>query len=198
MARPRNFDENAVLDAAMQRFWSRGYEVTSVRELADGMGLTSASLYNAFGDKLGLYRRSLQHYLDTGVRDRIARFEVLAPREALAAFLGDIVERSMGDSEHRGCMLVNAALEVAPHDPEFRLVVAEELKQIEAFFRRCVQRGQQIGDIPATVDAKDGARLLLGVLMGIRVLARARPERVLLEGVVRAALATFEAPQATH
>lgn len=53
MARPRNFDENAVLDAAMQRFWSRGYEVTSVRELADGMGLTSASLYNAFGDKLG-------------------------------------------------------------------------------------------------------------------------------------------------
>lgn len=188
MARPRNFDEGAVLDAAMQRFWSRGYDVTSVRDLADGMGLTSASLYNAFGDKLGLYRRALQHYLDTGVRDRISRFERLAPCDALAAFLGEIVELSLKDGEHRGCMLVNAALEVAPHDPEFRLVVAEELRQIEAFFRRCVQRGLQDGDIASTVDAKDTARLLLGVLMGVRVLARARPERALLEGVVRTAL----------
>lgn len=198
MARPRQFDESNVLNAAMQRFWSRGYEMTSVRELAEGMGLTSASLYNAFGDKLGLYRRSLQHYLDRSVRDRIARFEALAPREAIAAFLGEIVERSMGDTEHRGCMLVNAALEVAPHDPEFRLIVAEELKQIEAFFRRCVQRGHYNGDIASTVDAKDAARLLLGVLMGIRVLARARPERALLEGIVRPALAMLEAPRAPH
>jgi TetR/AcrR family transcriptional repressor of nem operon len=198
MARPRQFDESAVLDAAMQRFWSRGYEVTSVRELAESMGLTSASLYNAFGDKLALYRRSLQHYLDMSVRNRIARFEVLAPREAIAAFLGEIVERSMGDAEFRGCMLVNAALEVAPHDPEFRLVVAEELKQIEAFFRRCVQRGHRSGDIAATVDARDTARLLLGVLMGIRVLARARPERALLEGIVRPALATLEPRPFAH
>jgi TetR/AcrR family transcriptional repressor of nem operon len=198
MARPRQFDESAVLDAAMQRFWSRGYEVTSVRELAEGMGLTSASLYNAFGDKLALYRRSLQHYLDMSVRNRIERFEALAPREAIAAFLGEIVERSMGDGEFRGCMLVNAALEVAPHDPEFRLVVAEELRQIEAFFRRCVQRGHRSGDIACTVDAKDAGRLLLGVLMGIRVLARARPERALLEGIVRPALATLEPSRPTH
>ncbi|WP_411880851.1 TetR/AcrR family transcriptional regulator [Polaromonas sp. YR568] len=194
MARPRQFDEAAVLDAAVQCFWSRGYEVTSVRELAEGMGLTSASLYNAFGDKRALYRRSLEHYLEQSVRDRIRRFEGLAPRDAVAAFLGEIVERSMGDLECRGCMLVNAALEIAPHDPEFRLVVAEELRQIEAFFRRCVGRGQKSGEISATVDAKDAARILLGVLMGIRVLARARPERALLEGIVRPALGLLDPP----
>ena len=62
MARPREFDERAVLDAAVQCFWARGYEATSVRDLAQGMGLTSASLYNAFGDKRSLYRRALDHY----------------------------------------------------------------------------------------------------------------------------------------
>ncbi len=194
MARPRQFDETAVLDAAVQCFWSRGYEVTSVRDLAEGMGLTSASLYNTFGDKRALYRRALEHYLEQSVRDRIRRFEGLSPRDAVAAFLGEIVERSLGDLEHRGCMLVNAALEVAPHDPEFRLVVAEELKQIEAFFRRCISRGQKSGEISADLDTRDSARMLLGVLMGIRVLARARPERALLEGIVRPALGLLYPP----
>jgi len=59
MARPREFNEQAVLEAATQRFWLNGYEATSVRDLADDMGLTSASLYNAFGDKRALYRRIL-------------------------------------------------------------------------------------------------------------------------------------------
>lgn len=165
-----------------------------MRELAEGMGLTSASLYNAFGDKRALYRRSLEHYLEQSVRDRVRRFEGLAPRDAVAAFLGEVVERSMGDRECRGCMLVNAALEVAPHDPEFRLIVAEELRQIEAFFHRCVSRGQQSREIDASLDAKDLARMLLGVLMGIRVLARARPERALLEGIVRPALGLLDPP----
>jgi len=192
MARPRTFDERLVLDAAMIRFWSRGYEMTSVRELAESMGMTSASMYNAFGDKLGLYRRALQHYLDVGVRERIFRLERSEPREAIAAFLTEIVEKSLEDAEHRGCMLVNAALEVAPHDPEFRLVVADELRLIEAFFRRCVVRGHLSGDISRSIDAKDSARLFLGVLMGLRVLARARPERALLEGVARTALKSLE------
>jgi TetR/AcrR family transcriptional repressor of nem operon len=203
MVRPRQFDEVEVLNAAVQCFWSRGYEVTSVRELAEGMGLTSASLYNAFGDKRALYRRALEHYLEQSVRDRIRRFEGLAPRDAVAAFLTEIVERSLGDLECRGCMLVNAALEVAPHDPEFRLVVAEELKQIEAFFRRCISKGQESGEICVGLDAKDSARMLLGILMGIRVLARARPERALLEGIVRPALTLLHPPvqaskQVTH
>lgn len=190
MARPREFDETAVLDAAVQCFWARGYEATSVRDLAAGMGLTSASLYNAFGDKRSLFQRALDHYLDQTVRERIARLEgSLPPREAIAAFLDEIVERSMSDRQRRGCMLVNSALEVAPHDPEFRRVVANELTQIEAFFRRCVQAGQRSGEINAAQDAEDLARLLLGVLLGIRVLARTRPDRALLEGVARPALA---------
>lgn len=195
MARPREFDEDEVLDAAVQCFWARGFGATSVRELAEGMGLTSASLYNAFGDKRALYERALAHYLDHSVRERIARLEsTVSPREAIASFFREIILRSACDRLRRGCLLVNAALEVAPHDAQFRRIVATELKLIEGFFLRSVQSGQRSGDISLAQDAHDMARLLLGVLLGLRVLARSRPDRELLEGVARPALAMLNPP----
>src|SRR5579863_3186541 len=120
MARPREFDEPAVLDAAMQRFWEYGYEATSVRDLAHAMGITGASLYNAYGDKRSLFSRSLDHYLDRSFRERIGRFEgYFPPRRAIEAFFDEIIEQSLRDKNRRGCLLVNSALEVAPHDREF-------------------------------------------------------------------------------
>ncbi|CAP41931.1 TetR/AcrR family transcriptional regulator [Bordetella petrii] len=194
MARPREFDETAVLDAAVRCFWARGFEATSVRELAESMGITGASLYNAFGDKRSLYRRALDHYVETSFSARARRVESLPPSEALAAFFADIVERSLADRQRKGCMIINSALEVAPHDPEFQQVVVSVLGRIEAFFLRCVTTGQQAGTIITTQPADDLARLLLSVLMGVRVMARARPERALLEGMVRPALALLAAP----
>jgi TetR/AcrR family transcriptional regulator, transcriptional repressor for nem operon len=186
MARPREFDEAAVLEAAVHCFWSRGYEATSVRDLADSMGITGASLYNAFGDKRSLYRRSLNHYVSQSFSDRVRRFEGnVPPLDALDAFFSEVIERSIADKERKGCMLVNSALELAPHDPEFRRVVAGVLVEVEAFFRRCVEAGQSSGSVTTSQSADDLARLLLSVLLGIRVLARARPKRELLEGAVR-------------
>lgn len=194
MARPREFDETAVLDAAVQCFWSRGYDATSVRDLADGMGITGASLYNAFGDKRGLFRRALNHYLDQSVRERISRLESsLPPSEAISGFLDEVIERSLSDRQRRGCMLVNTALDVAPHDAEFRRVVSDELKHIEAFFLRCIRAGQRSGEITVAQEPTDLARLLLSLLLGIRVLARTRPERALLEGIARPAMALLGA-----
>src|SRR3981081_736929 len=70
MARPREFDEDTVLEAATQRFWNNGYEATSMRDLADHTGMTTPSLYNAFGDKRAIYRLVLDRYarltLDAG------------------------------------------------------------------------------------------------------------------------------------
>lgn len=189
MARPREFDETAVLDAAVQCFWIRGYEATSVRELAEHMGITGASLYNAFGDKRSLYRKALAHYVSRSFDDRVRRFEdTLSPFQSIKSFFGEIVDRSLNDEDRKGCMLVNSALEVAPHDPEFQHVVAGVLVKVEAFFGRCVTAGQLSGEISSAQPAEDFARLLLAVLLGIRVLARTRPEPALLEGLVRPVL----------
>ncbi|MBW4089629.1 MAG: TetR/AcrR family transcriptional regulator [Proteobacteria bacterium] len=189
MARPREFDEGAVLDAAVQCFWKQGYETTSVRELVAHTGITAASLYNAFGDKRSLYGRALDHYVETSIADRIRRCEALPPCCAIEAFFGEIVKRSLGDRDRKGCLLVNAALDVAPHDPGFRTVVATVLVQIEAFFLACIRAGQADGTITRAPPAETLAQHLLGVLMGIRVLARVRPERALLEGILGPALA---------
>jgi len=189
MARPRGFDETAVLDAAVQCFWSRGYEATSVRALIDRTGLTAASLYNAFGDKRAFYLKALDHYVSGSLADRMQRCRTMAPGRAIGAFFTEIVDRSLDDGEHKGCMLVNAALDVAPHDVACQARVDAVLVRIEGFFLGCVRAGQADGSIRTDVSAEDIARHLLGVLMGVRVLARVRPDRALLAGVVGPALA---------
>ena len=188
MARPREFDEATVLEAAMNCFWAQGYELTSVRELAEQMEITGASLYNAFGDKRSLYRQALGHYLEQTVRDRVARLERLPPFPAIRTFFDEIVERSVTDKQRRGCMLVNSALELAPYDPEFQKLVAQEMIFIEAFFRRCIEAGQKDGTISTIRPAAELAKLLLSVLLGIRVLARTRPQRAVLEDAANAVL----------
>jgi TetR/AcrR family transcriptional regulator, transcriptional repressor for nem operon len=193
MARPREFDETAVLRAAIHCFWSRGYEATSVRDLAEKMGITGASLYNTFGDKRSLYRRALAYYVNESFGDRVGRFEGnMPPRQAIAAFFEEIIERSLDDPQRKGCMLVNSALEMAPHDPEFQRAVADVMVQVEGFFRRSVAAGQSEGTISGSQSAEDLARLLLSTLLGLRVLARTRPERELLEGVLRPVLALLD------
>ncbi|MCS3474163.1 TetR/AcrR family transcriptional regulator [Bradyrhizobium elkanii] len=186
MARPREFDEAAVLDAAIERFWLRGYEATSVRDLADEMNIAGASLYNTFGDKRGLYERALNRYLDQTFRERIRRIEPThPPREAITVFLQEIINRSLTDKQRRGCMLVNSAIESAPFDPDFLEIVGTFLDEVEAFFLRCVAKGQKDGTITRAHTAADLSKSLLGVLLGIRVLARVRPQRALLEGLAR-------------
>lgn len=192
MARPREFDEDAVLDAAVQCFWSRGYEATSVKDLTGRTGVAAASLYNAYGDKHGLFRVALDRYVESSVMDRIRRCEALPPRQAIGSFFDEILSRSLKDRQHKGCMLVNSALEMAPHDAEFRKIIAGVLARMERFFLERVEAGQKAGTISRARPAQDLARHLLGVLVGVRVLARVRPEKALLEGAIAPALALLD------
>jgi TetR/AcrR family transcriptional repressor of nem operon len=192
MARPREFDEVVVLDAAVECFWSRGYEATSVRDLIETTGLTGASLYNAFGDKRALFRTALDRYVERSIGERIKRCEALAPRQAIVTFFDEILKRSLSDRRRKGCMLVNSALEVAPHDTEFRRIIAAVLTRIEMFFLKCIEAGQAERTITCSLPAQNIAHHLLGLLMGVRVLARVRPDRALLEGALAPALALLD------
>jgi TetR/AcrR family transcriptional repressor of nem operon len=192
MARPREFDEGVVLDAAAQCFWARGYEATSVRNLIEKTGITGASLYNAFGDKRALYQKALDRYIEESIADRLERRAGQAPREAIRSFFAEILRRSLTDRDHKGCMVVNAALGMATEDLEVQKIVTGVLARIEAFFLDCVRAGQADGTITRALPAKTLAPHLLGVLMGLRVLGRVRPERPLLEGIVAGALALLD------
>jgi TetR/AcrR family transcriptional repressor of nem operon len=194
LPRPREFDEGDALEAAMRRFWADGFAGTSVRNLGEAMGLGQASVYNAFGDKRALFTQCLDRYLDANMRERIARLErSQSPRQAIEAFLMEIIERSL--ESRLGCLLANAALEVAPHDAEIAAVVAERMGELEAFFRRGVEAGQRDGSISPDVDPADAAGLMLTTVMGMRVLARGFPNRTVLEGAVRQALRVLGKPK---
>ncbi|WP_196237439.1 TetR family transcriptional regulator C-terminal domain-containing protein [Bradyrhizobium elkanii] len=140
-----------------------------------------------------MYERSLNRYLDQMFRERIHRIEsTFPPREAISAFHAEIIKRSLTDQQRRGCLLVNSAIESAPHDAQFLGIVATFLEEVEAFFLRCVSQGQREGTIARAHSAEDLSKSLLGVLLGIRVLARVRPERKLLEGLARPVLGLLD------
>lgn len=190
MPRPREFKEDEVLDAAIECFWRRGLKATSVRDLSHATGLSQPSLYNAFGDKRQIFASSLERYAAQSMRARIARLEELRmPADAIRAFFQELITRSLADPERRGCLIVNSAIEVASHDAALRRTIAIYLTEVEGFFLRCLERARGDGSLPPGHDARDLARQLLGLVLGLRVVARAKPQRELLEGMVRPSLA---------
>lgn len=197
MGRLRKFDDADAIERAIDCFWARGYEATSVRDLADHMGMGGASLYNAYGGKRALFTTALERYADRTSRQRIARLEASGrPKEAIVAFFAEIIDRSLADPQRRGCLFVNSALDVAPHDAELGKLVGSYLDEVRAFFQRCIVAAQAARLVPGHLNAVDTSRHLLGVLVGLRVMARMHAGREALEAVARPALGLLDIPAA--
>jgi TetR/AcrR family transcriptional repressor of nem operon len=131
MARPREFDPEDVLSAATALFWRNGYTATSLAQLDRAVGINRASLYNAFGDKRGLFLACLEHY---GGREISAAVDLLSgPRAGDAKvrklFNGPVKAVQTG-KDRRGCLLCNSAVEVAPHDPQVEAAVMQHMNRL--------------------------------------------------------------------
>ena len=192
MAGKKSFLPEQVLDKAMGLFWKQGYEGTSIEDLVQCMGLGRGSLYDTFGDKHALYLAALSRYL-AKYQGQVA--EVLQQTgplsEILERFFHACIEELLSDPACRGCFLVNATVEMAPHDPEVNTIVQSALQEIEEGFYRLLIRAQVAGDLSWTHDPHQLAHFLLGTLVSIRVLARGKPDRRVLQDVVKTALAVF-------
>lgn len=131
MARPREFDPEDVLSAATALFWRNGYTATSLAQLDRAVGINRASLYNAFGDKRGLFLACLEHY---GGREISATVDLLSGPGAGDAkvrklFNGPVKAVQTG-KDRRGCLLCNSAVEVAPHDPQVEAAVMQHMNRL--------------------------------------------------------------------
>lgn len=185
----KQFNRDDVLDKAMQAFWSRGYSATSMQDLVDAMGINRGSLYATFGDKHALFLAALRMF-DEQVRVRLlsnltAEF---SPREAISELFRTFQREAALPNGNRGCLLTNAALELAAHDSSVAKIVAEAQNQIEAFFQSRIEAGRDAGEIPAGRPASELSKGLLASLLGLMVLIRSRPDPVLLGYVVDEAL----------
>ena len=186
----KQFDVDAALGRAMEAFWSQGFEATSTQDLLARMGINRGSLYDTFGSKRELFLKALEHYQATYQGPKVAAAaQGRTPRETIGALFDDLVAEALGDSGRCGCLLVNTALELAPHDEEIARVVAEGLRDIEAFFKATIEKGQRIGEIPSHVDTAEVARALLGLMVGLRVLARSLPDKPVLDAIATRAKA---------
>jgi TetR/AcrR family transcriptional repressor of nem operon len=184
----KKFDTDEALERAMHAFWAHGYEATSVQDLLDTMGLNRGSLYATFGDKRSLFIRALRHY---DAVHRQAWVTALAgsgsPRQAITGAFEGVIAAVLETGSRDGCLLINTALELSPHDAEIRDIVGHGLAEMEAFFREMIENGRASGEIARTVAPADTARALLGLFIGLRVLSRSRPEEPLLRSIANQA-----------
>jgi len=194
MARPREFDVDAALERAMQAFWAKGYESTSLDDLCEATGLGRSSLYAAFGDKHELYLRALGRYED-GAAERIAA--ALAPpvpvRKAIAAFVNRLIEDIVAGPGRRGCFIGNCAAELARADRSAANRVRRSLERVEAAFHDALARAKTEGEIDASADIDALARFLTAGIQGLRLVGKAKPERKVLDDIAATMLRCLDA-----
>lgn len=192
MPRPREFDRTEVLDRALELFWHRGYEATSMQDLVDAMGIHRGSLYGTFGDKRALFLAALRRYDEVWISSFVAPLSEAGPvRPAIRRILEE-AGCAATDGARRGCLAINSAVELAPHDPELARRVGSMFSRVEEVLRRALERGRQAGELSAEIDPGALARFLLSVLHGLRVLARAGAEPEALRDTVEVAMRTLE------
>jgi TetR/AcrR family transcriptional regulator, transcriptional repressor for nem operon len=171
MGRSKEFDENVVLQKAMELFWKQGYEKTSLSDLVEHMGIHRRSLYDTFGDKHTLFLKTIDCYEEL-IKDKIQAGNLHAETAKQAIqFIFDFMIEGYEDRPW-GCLIVNSATEMALRDKEVEKKTEEAFMQTEHFLADLVRKGQQAGEFSCDYDADALAEVLQNTLLGIRVLLR--------------------------
>ncbi|WP_017588603.1 TetR/AcrR family transcriptional regulator [Nocardiopsis ganjiahuensis] len=172
MARTKEFDPDTALLRAMELFWSKGYEATSMADLVEHLGVSRASLYSTFGDKHELYVRAYDRYLEEGV-DFVGELSQPGPvMPVVRSLLTRYAEESAADAARRGCFVVNTAVELSPHDPVLARRVEANWNLVETALFSALVRARAQGELPQGRDPRALARLLLVTLQGMRVVGK--------------------------
>jgi TetR/AcrR family transcriptional regulator, transcriptional repressor for nem operon len=192
VARPKEFERDVVLDRAMQVFWSRGYEATSIQHLVDRMGIQRGSLYATFGDKRALFFAAIDHYDRVVTAKLLGVLEDPSGKEAIRRFFRLKIEAALEPGRPRGCLVTNSAAELGARDRGTATRVGVALTKIEAAFHRAVVRAQKAGEIDPARNARALARFLTSSAQGLSVMAKASPDRAVLGDIVKVTLAALD------
>ncbi len=189
----KSYDETEVLERAMQAFWARGFEATSMSDLVAATGINRGSIYAAYTNKRSLFMRVLRHYDRVYRADHLERIAMRhAPKDAIVAAFDGAARNTGRDGVPGGCLLVNTALELSPHDPEVRDFVDACLREVEDFFRSRIEAAQRDGTIRASIAPRDTAQALLGLFLGLRVLTRSKPRASVIDAITSQARAMLD------
>jgi AcrR family transcriptional regulator len=189
--RPRSFDKERALDAALRVFWEKGYQGASLSDLTDAMGINRPSLYAAFGDKEALFRQVLERYEQGPVAYMAEAFAAPTGRAVIERMLYGTVAALTRPQSPRGCLYVQGALACGDESSAMRKELAKRRSAGEVALRKRLKKAKRDGELPATAEPADLARFYMAVMHGMSVQAAGGAKRAALESVAETALGAW-------
>jgi TetR/AcrR family transcriptional repressor of nem operon len=195
MPRSPEYDRSVVVNRAMAVFWARGYSQTSVCHLVKATGLKPGSLYAAFGSKKGVFLEVLDEYNRSFVREiRDMGRQGSSKIDAIRGILARIVDDTVSGKDRRGCLAVNALLEMAEHEPDVARRIESHNQAVRDGFADLIREAQVGKELPAGKNPDAMAAFLVNNIWGLKVNCKSRPDRAALQAIVDGVLAALRAP----
>lgn len=189
LGRPLEFDPHQAALAAMELFWQKGYEATSLQDLLNAMAISKSSFYQAFGSKHDLFEHCLALFRDRQVKRMQAALEQAASgREFLRSVLQAVAAEAESPTAPKGCLIMNTASEFAGRDAGIASLVAEGAREFAGVFRAAVLRAQAEGDIAPERQVDALANYVVGTVSGMKTLAKAGLPRTAIEEFAEVAM----------
>nr|WP_294944552.1 TetR/AcrR family transcriptional regulator [uncultured Mucilaginibacter sp.] len=189
MARTKDFDEEEVLSKAVNIFWLKGYNATSMQDLVDGLGISRSSLYDTYGDKHTLYMKALESYQCVNSQKFARVINSGKPaKETVKSLLEFVVDNLLNDKSQKGCFIVNAEVEVALHDKEVGSMIQKNDQQLEDSFYFVIKKAQDSGELHSQQDARALARFMFNTVKGIQVTAKSTNDRQVFDDIINLAV----------
>ena len=192
MPRVKEFDEAEVLDQALELFRARGFKHTSFADLVDELGVSRQSLYDTYGDKQTLYQTALRRYLDRSLDQLRRKLADEAPvRHVFTQFFDAMINAQCGGGAP-GCFMVNAMVELSPHDADTRALAQTHAREIEGLFAARLTAAQRQGEIAKAKDPTALARYFYHTMLGLAVAVRAQGDKAGLKQTAHLALQVLD------
>jgi len=174
MSRPREFNPDDAIEKAMQVFWHKGYEATSMEDLLSAMDLNRGSLYDTFGDKRQLFLKVMDRYCTTFVGPKFFLLNQPGPAlPTLRRFIHGMIEGALADPQRRGCLIANTVMELSPHEKEIAGTLRQALKMAEDTFFKVLVRAKLQGELKHDKDPRALAGFLTTMMQGTIVMIKA-------------------------
>lgn len=193
MPRVKLFNENEVLLKAMHLFWKQGYAATSIQDLVSHLGINRASIYDTFGDKDKLFKKSFELYRQiniNGLKQFLGAHQNI--KEGFSALFNNAIQEAISDKDKKGCFVVNTTTELVPNDDSLLSILAENKRNFIAIFYDYLKNGQDQGQLCTNQDLKSMATFLYVIYNGIRVVSKVQPNKKELTEAVKAALSGLD------
>jgi TetR/AcrR family transcriptional repressor of nem operon len=193
MARTKDFDEKEVLTKAIQLFWHKGYNATSMQDLVDALGISRSSLYDTYSDKHTLFLKALESYQLAGnakINEIVDQSN--SAKETVIKLMELATKDLVGDKQQKGCFMVNAEVEVAPHDQEVSKLVCQNERQMETAFFQVIKKGQESGEVKNTQDALVLAKFIFNAVKGMQVTAKTSADATSFRNIIKLTVAVLD------